>query len=930
MRNTIRLSVIALVLFALSSGRMAAEPFDAAQGAQIPNPEQYFGFKIGSDGELARYPKILEYFQLLAKQTDRIKYEELGKTTMGNSYPLLRISSPENLKKFDRLVEINRRLADPRGLSDADAEKLVAEGKPFYFIYATIHSTEVSNGQAVINIVHRLATSNDAQVKHILDNSVVLMVPSQNPDGQVLVIDHWYKTKGTPYQRVYPDLYHKYVGHDDNRDWFMFTQKETRLNIEAVQNKYKPIITHDMHQQGSNGARIFVPPFTEPFDPNMHPLLRIEQGTVGQAMAHALLSEGKEGVAWEDQYDMWSPARQYMVYHGQPRILTEIANSALADPIKSANGQPLGWRDSRAHFPVPYSKSTWTLGQQVDYGVTVAFAGMSEVAKYGKAWLMNFYRVHRDFSNGWIANTGVGPFAYVIPPDQRDTYALYEMLDILQFGAVEIHRATAAFNANGKQYPAGSFVIKTAQPYGGFANTMLARQEYPDLRLFPGGPPEPPYDVTGQTLWMLTGVNVDAVAKPFDAQLELVKKVAPVTTTVAAKPKGAYVIGPESYGTFKMIAQLQKANVPVYRASKSFDASTGSAQVRYAPGAWVIPSTAAAQPIVEKFGKELGITVNGVDAPPAVDGERLKPNTRVGLYRAAGNMPAGWQMWMLEQYGINHEVMKSQDFAGDLNAKYDVIMLPSGTTKARMLNGLNAKTNDPAEWAWAFGIGEAGWAHLKKFVENGGTLLAIGSAVETARDLLDLPIERALPQATRGFGAQQTANANATRANTNADAELKDAFTSPAKLMQTLRDKVAEPDSLFYCPGSLLNNEFDPTNPIAWGMPASWPVFFDDDQAYRLRPGFGIETTVVSRYPRENVLASGWLLGEEYLKDQANILSFKVGKGTVVTYGSQIDFRAQPRATWKLIFNGIFHGPATPVAAAQMGRAGTSATNERR
>src|SRR5215216_5941115 len=243
MRTTLRFAVFAIALFTLSSGPMRAQQ-------TVPHPDQYFGFKIGSDGELARYPKILEYFQVLAKQTDRVKYEELGKTTMGNSYPLLRISSPENLKKFDRLVEINRRLADPRGLSEAEAEKLAAEGKPFYFIYATIHSTEVSNGQAIINIVHRLATENTPQIKEILDNSVVLMVPSQNPDGQVLVIDHWYKTKGTNQNRVYPDLYHKYAGHDDNRDWFMFTQKETRLMIEKVQNAYKPAITHDMHQQG--------------------------------------------------------------------------------------------------------------------------------------------------------------------------------------------------------------------------------------------------------------------------------------------------------------------------------------------------------------------------------------------------------------------------------------------------------------------------------------------------------------------------------------------------------------------------------------------------------------------------------------------------------------------------------------------------------
>ena len=912
-KNLLYISAAVVALSAIPElvARPAAQARPAAASA-IPAPEQYFGFKIGADGELARYPKILEYFQLLAKQTNRIKYEELGKTTMGNSYPLLRISSPENLAKFDRLVEINRRLADPRGLSEAEAQKLAMEGKPFYFIYGTIHSTEVSNGQAIINIVHRLATSNDAQVKEILDNSVVLMVPSQNPDGQVLVIDHWYKTKGTPFARVYPDLYHHYVGHDDNRDWFMFTQKETRMNIEFVQNKYKPIITHDMHQQGSNGARIFVPPFTEPFDPNMHPLLRQGQSTVGAAMAEALLSEGKEGVAWEDAYDMWSPARQYMVYHGQPRILTEIANSNLADPIKSTNGQPLGWRDSRAHFPVPYSKDTWTLQQQVDYGVTVAFAGMDEVAKYGKNWLMNFYRVHRDFSNGMIEKQGIGPFAYVIPAEQRDNYGLYELLDTLQFGAVEIHRATAPFTANGKQYSAGSFVVKTAQPYGPFANTMLSRQDYPDLRLFPGGPPEPPYDVTGQTLWMLTGVTVDSVAKPFEAQLELVSKVAPMTSTVAAKPKGAYVIGPESYGTFKMIAQLQKANVQVYRTSRAFE--------KYAPGTWVIPSTAASQPIVEKYGKELGLNIAGVDQPPAVEGERLKPATKVGLYKAAGNMPAGWQMWMLEQYGINHEVMKAQDFAGDLNAKYDVIILPSGTTKPRMLNGLNPKTNDPAEWAWAFGIGDAGWKNLKSFVEKGGTLLAIGNAVETARDLLDLPIERALPAAAPRFGGRGGAT-EAARPAVNAESELKDAFSSPARLMQTLRDKVADPESLFYCPGSLLNNEFDPSNPIAWGMPAAWPVFFEDDQAWRLRPGFGIDTKVVSRYPREKVLASGWLLGEEYLKDQANIISFKVGKGNVVTYGSQLDFRGQPRTTWKLIFNGIFHGPAIPVPADRMGAA---------
>jgi hypothetical protein len=859
------------------------------QGSAVQRPDDFFGFHIGADGELARYPKIVEYLQHLSKTTNRVKFEEVGKTTMGNPYVLATISAPENLAKLDRLVEINRRLADPRGLTEADAKELAQEGRAFYFIYGTIHSTEVGNTQSLIEIAHRLATDSSPDIKQILDNVVVLLVPSQNPDGQYLVIDHWYKTKGTPFTRTYPDLYHKYVGHDDNRDWFMFTQKETRLAV-GIQNKYKPIITHDMHQKGG-GARIFVPPFDDPYDPNVHPIIAQGIITAGQAMASALVAEGKGGVEWLSTYDLWAPARQYMVYHGQPRILTEIASVNLADPIVNANGSPIGPQEARWSFPLPYRKSEWHLRDIVDYGDIVAIAGMSHVAKNRTAWLENFYRIHAD----WV-NRKTPPYAFVVPATQRDPFETYELLDIMRIGDVEIHQAKAAFKAGGKDYPAGSWVIKTAQPSGAFAKTMLERQKYPDLRQYPGGPPKPPYDVTGQTLGLLMGVDVDQIEQPFEAQLELVKALkpqAPAFPTVSLQ-QFAYVIGPSSNAAFLAVAKLQAANVPVYRTA---DSQT------FAAGTWIVPATAESGQILLQVSRETGLEVRALDRQIAGDVYRLKPHTRIGLWRGANVMPAGWLKWLFEQYGFNHKAIASTDFQADLASQYDTIVLPDGTSRQTIVNGLNPQRNDK-EFAWAYGVGEDGWKKLGDWVRGGGTLVAIGSAVETARALLDLPIEASLPEPRAG-GRGSAGSGQAPS-------------TGSGQAPSTGSGQAAAPLQ-FYCPGSLLQNEFNTNHPVAFGMPATWPVFFEGDQAYRLKPGFTIQSEAVSRYPVKGpILQSGWLLGEEFLRDQANVVAFRVGKGYVVTMGSQIDFRTQPRGTFKLLFNAMFHGPSTRVPATTM------------
>jgi Zinc carboxypeptidase len=900
----------------------------ASAQVAIPTPEQFFGFKMGTAGELARYPKELEYFQLLAKQSPRVRYEVLGKTTLGNPYVLVTISSPENLKQLNQLIEINRKLADPRTTSEAEAAKLVEEGRPFYLLYATIHSTEIGNSQSIVDVAHRLATGSTPAITQILDNTVLLLVPSQNPDGQYLVIDHWYKTKGTPFNRIYPDLYHVYAGHDDNRDWFMFTQKETRLMVEKVQNAYKPVLTHDMHQQGPVNARIFVPPFDEPYDVNFHPLLAQEQRQIGAALSTALVAEGKEGVTWAGEgYDLWAAARQYMIYHGQVRILTEIASANLADPFVNPAGKdkPLGPQEPRLNFPKPYSRPDWTLAQIVDYGTSAVFAGLTEVAKYRTEWLSNFYKVHRDWTS-WKGS----PYAFVVPAKQRDPYATYHLLDILRTGAVEIHQASAPFDIDGRRYDAGSYVIKLAQPYGGFAKTLLEKQVYPDLRLFPGGPPKPPYDVTTQTLGLLMGVEVTPVAKPFEASLDLVKTLTPRQTPLPDAAKWAYAFGPESNAGFVAVARLQKANVPIFRIAKP--AAIGDRKLT--PGTWLVPPTADAHRVLAEVAHETGLEVfaanDSIDGVPAF---RLKPNTRIGLWRGVGNASGGWMKWLFEQYGFNHEVVKADDFKDDLSAHYDTIVLPGGITKNTIVNGVDPARLGP-EWAWAAGVGDAGWQKLAQWVKNGGTLVAIGNSVEAARDLLNLPIAKVLPEARRrreapgaGGGSEATA-ANGQTAETAVTAALKDAFTSPARLDTVLRNRVIEPEAQFYCPGSLLQNDFDPAHPIAFGLPASWPVFFESDQAYRLTPSFEIHPEVVARYPAQGpILTSGWLLGEDLLRDQSNIVAFRVGKGYVVTLASEVAFRAQPEATFKLVFNAMFHGPSTSTTTNDLTTATTAPTS---
>ena len=828
--------------------------------ANIPTPEQYFGFRIGSDGKLATWSKMVPYFQLIADRSDRVNIEEVGKTTLGNPYLLLTISSPQNLANLDKLMEINNRLADPRGLSPTDAQELARTGKPFYYVQAGIHSTEVGNSQATIEWAYRLATEQSPYLNKILDNLVILLVPCQNPDGLVLVNDYFVATEGTNYSRTYPDLYQKYSGHDDNRDWFMLTQIESALNLK-IQNKYHPQVFQDSHQAGSGAPRMFTPPYLAPYDPNIDPITVQQTDALGIAMQRGMTAAGMKGVGWGMEYDYWTPSRQYCVYHNAVRLLTEAAScSNLAYPLVS--DKPIGQQESTISFIEPYDQKTWTLRQIVDYVSQAFYSGIEAVAYDTYNWLYNFYRI------GVKAVTRTNPYAYVIPGGQRDPQAIRDTLDIFHRGAVEIRQAQSPFTAGGKQYPAGSYVIYLNQPYAGFAKTLLEVQHYPMLLEYPGGPPQPPYDVTAQTLPMLLGFRADLIGGSFSASTKQLTEVKPERVTMPAPPAagGAYVLGPESYGVFQIVSKLQKQGIPTFRAAAQF---TDGGRI-FPPGTFVIPPTDAARSVLENQSKDTGIPVSAIAGVPAVAGVKLKPGTRIGLLKPPNNIQSGWLMWMFDQYKVDYAIVKAQDYQ-NLAGRFDAIVMPNGVSHNSIVNGLNPN-NYPPEWSWAFGVGEAGWTKLREYVTGGGTLVAFGSAANTAQQLFDLPIRSILP----------------------------------------------DDSSVFYCPGSLLSQEIDANDPVGWGMDPHNPVWFNEDRAYQLTDPGKYPVHVVSKYPDSGEqLQSGWLIGGQYLNGAVNTLSWTVGNGYLVTFGSQVAFRTWNRAEERMVFNAMYYGPSQKLTPEQ-------------
>jgi hypothetical protein len=508
-----RIRIVSLLLLLLLSIVATAQ-------TKIPTPAEVLGFTPGDDRKLASWDQVVEYFGRLDQASDRVTFQTLGQTTMGKPFVMATISSPANLARLDDFKKIQDQLADPRKLGppatrDRKAADLIKQGKAIVLITCGIHSTEVGSYLSSMLIAHRLASSTDPAIQKILDNTIILLVPSLNPDG-VDIVKSWYdKTLGTPFEGTDPpELYHKYTGHDNNRDWYAFTQVETQLTVDKIHNVWHPQIVHDIHQQGAFGSRLFLPPYMQPVEPNVPKALVQGYTELGNWMAAQMRKQGFEGITTDSTYDAWSPARAYSHYHAGVRMLSETASAKIASPItvkfeelRSREGYD-PQKESPKFGPL-WRGGEWKLSDITKYMTTGAFLLLDHAATNREQWLRRFYAVGKDA----VRPRRPGElFGYLIELGEN----AHAVLGILARGGVEFStpKEGTNFKIGTRTLPSETILIRMDQPYGAFAKMLLENQRYPNLRDAEGHPIAP-YDVTAHTLPLLMGVTVHPVKAPF-------------------------------------------------------------------------------------------------------------------------------------------------------------------------------------------------------------------------------------------------------------------------------------------------------------------------------------------------------------------------------------------------------------------------------
>ncbi|HEX5759110.1 MAG TPA: M14 metallopeptidase family protein [Thermoanaerobaculia bacterium] len=848
---------------------LAAAP---AGAVEIRSPEAFLGHRVGADRKLAPWPKVLEYLRLVDAASPRVTIELAGRSTLDNEMPVVVVTSEANQANLPRLREIARRLHHPDGLAPAEAEALVAEGKAIVLVTCTIHSTEVGSTQMAMELVHGLATAEDPETRRWLDEVVLLLMPSINPDGQVLVVDWYEKWLGTPYEGgAMPWLYHHYVGHDDNRDFAMLTQKESQVVNDLLYHRWFPQVFLDEHQMGSVGPRMFVPPQTDPLDPEVHSLIFRQADLLGTAMSVRLEEAGKRGVGSNMIYDSYwiGGTRNTAWWKNVTGLLTEVASANVASPLHvapeelrgGAKGLPEYGR--RANYPSPWEGGWWRLRDIVEYELVATKALLETAATHRADLLRNTYRMAREAIERGASEP---PYAFLVPPDQHDPVAAARLVELLLRHGVRVGRADRPFTAGRAAYPAGTYVVPAAQAYRPFLLTMLRPQRYPEVLPYAGGPVLPPYDVTSWSLPLAMGVAVEEAAEPLAERFPEVREPEWPGGEVAAGA-GGWLIPHAADSAFTALNRLLAGGKRVYWLRQALPGGAAGG----ARGDLYVPADAATAAELSRLSREARVPVVPLAAAPQGPAYRVRP-VRVGLYKPwVASMDEGWTRFLLERYGFPLESLDNAELRkGTFRGKVDVLLLPD-VGKDLVEKGEPSAPEARRFWEplpppYAGGLGEEGSKQIKRWVEEGGTLVALDSAVEYALDLFALPARDVLA-------------------------------------------KVAEEE--FHAPGSTLRVRLDPTHPIAYGLAPEEAIYFSDSPALETSPTDARFTRrLVATYPADarDILLSGYLKGGEKLERRIALVDFTVGKGRVVLFAFRPQHRAQTVRTLKLLWNALYLG----------------------
>ncbi|MBI1966539.1 MAG: peptidase M14 [Gemmatimonadetes bacterium] len=681
--------------------------------AQVPSPASVLGFEPGADSMLADWGQVSGYLSALAQASLHVRLDTLGRTTLGRPFLLLTITSPANRARLDEIKRNQRLLADPRLLTTQSFDDLRPTQPVVVLISNNIHSTEIASSLMGLTLAHRLAT--DPALTRLLDSLVVLMIPSMNPDGLDTTVAWYRRYKGTRYEAgPMPWLYHPYVGHDNNRDWFMLTQVETRLVTRMLYHEWFPEVVYDVHQMEDTGPRLFVPPFRDPVNPNLDPALVSAINVVGATMAAALYDAGLTGVAHQERYDLWwhGGFRSTPTRHNMVGILSEAARARLASPITiepSALRQPA----RGVNFPGPWPGGVWRIADIVRYELVAAEALLRLAAGARTQFLDRFVALgRRAVEAGRVGD----PFAYLLPPAARDEESRARLANLLIAGGVEVARAETPFTADGHEYPAGTLVVPMGQPFRAHAKDLLEPQRFP--------PGRPPYDVAGWTLPLTMDVPAKEVRAPFTANLVRVDTVVPPPGRIEGAGD-VFMLHNRTNGESSAIAELLAAGQSVTLSGDSL----------------IVRGPRARQILADRAARH-GFTVRAVRAHAGSPGDVTRRRLpRIALYQPwTANTDEGWTRWVFEQHGITYTTVHDSDLRqGDLRARFDVLVLPDEDED--LIAGEDS-TRIPARYAG--GIGESGASALSAFVRGGGTLVCLDGSSNFAVSQLNLPVVNVL------------------------------------------------------------------------------------------------------------------------------------------------------------------------------------------